>query len=75
MLNYDRARGRDVEALQNWLDGTGSIDRAETEYLTQSQELVSLVSVKDNAVSRLEDWVEDKLIRFFSRHRTASRME
>lgn len=75
MLNYDRARGRDVEALQNWLEGTGSIDRVETEYLTQSQELVSLVSVKDNAVSRLEDWVEDKLIRFFSRHRTASRME
>lgn len=66
MLAFGRSESRDVESLQNWLDGTGCLAREETAYLTHRQELVSLAPAADNAVLQLEAWVEDKLIRFYN---------
>lgn len=65
MLNFGPARRRDVESLQNWLDGTGCLAREEAAYLTHHRELVSLAPAGDNAIIQLEAWVEDKLIRFY----------
>ncbi|KAF4630754.1 hypothetical protein G7Y89_g7386 [Cudoniella acicularis] len=65
VLSFGPAQRRDVESLQNWLEGTGCLAREETAYLTQHQELISLAPVGDNAVMQLEAWVEDKLIRFY----------
>ena len=64
MLSFGPAQRRDVESLQNWLDGTGCLAREETAYLAHRRELVSLAPVADSAVVQLEAWVEDKLIRF-----------
>jgi hypothetical protein len=65
MMNFGPAQRRDVESLQNWLDGTGCLAREETAYLTHNRELVSLAPAGDNAILQLEAWVEDKLIRFY----------
>jgi hypothetical protein len=64
VLSYGPAQRRDVESLQNWLDGTGCLAREEREYLAHHRELVSLAPVADTAVMQLEAWVEDKLISF-----------
>lgn len=72
MLAFGRSEGRDVESLQNWLDGNGCLAREETAYLTHRQELVSLAPAADSAVLQLEAWVEDKLIRFYSGFRSVS---
>ena len=65
MLHIDSARPRDIESLQNWINGTGCIARAETSYLARQQDLVSLGRQRDNAVQQLETWVEDKLVFFW----------
>jgi hypothetical protein len=64
-LSFDPAQPRDVLSLQNWVNGTGSLDRKETAYLTQPRELVNLATSGDSATTQLETWVEDKLIRFY----------
>lgn len=64
MLSLGVAHGREVESLQNWLDGNGCLARDETAYLTHHRELVSLAPISDNATLQFESWVEDKLIRF-----------
>ena len=64
MLSFGPAQRRDVESLQNWLDGTGCLAREEAAYLAHQRDLVSLAPVADNAVMQLETWVEDKLIRY-----------
>ena len=63
--NIDLARSRDVQSLQNWVDGTGCIARAETSYLEKQSDLVSLGRQGDNAVQQLQIWVEDMLIRYW----------
>jgi len=73
MLSFGCAQRRDVKSLQNWLDGTGCLAREETAYLTHQKELVSLAPAADNAVTQLEAWVEDKLVRFCSGFRRVSR--
>ncbi len=67
MMSLGLARDRDVESLQNWQAGTGSMAREETAYLSHHEELISVVPAGDNAVLQLETWVEDKLIRYFKR--------
>lgn len=62
MLSFSPAKPRDVESLQNWLSGTGSLARKEGAYLTHYRELASLAPAGDSAILQLEDWVEDKLI-------------
>lgn len=65
MLSYEIAHRRDVRSLQNWIDGTGCLAREETEFLLRRHELVTLAPAGDNAVVQLENWVEDRLIRFY----------
>lgn len=65
MLSFGPARERDIQSLQNWLDGTGCLAREETTYLSHKGELVSLAPAGDSAVVQFETWVEDKFIRFY----------
>lgn len=65
-LTLDPPSQRDVQALQNWLDGTGAVARDERAYLTHFQDLVTVAPTGDTAVVRLETWVEDQLIRYYS---------
>ncbi|KAJ5489859.1 hypothetical protein N7453_010684 [Penicillium expansum] len=60
---------RDVESLQNWLDGTGAVARDERVYLTHFQDLVTVAPTGDTAVVRLETWIEDKMIRYYGSFR------
>ena len=63
MLSLDAAEARDIDSLQNWVAGNGTVARKETEYLEHSRDLARLVPLRDNALSRVEIWVEDVLIR------------
>ena len=65
MLSMNPVSRKDVQSLQNWLDGTGCLAREETEYLTHQRELVSLAPAGDSALLQLEAWIEDNLIRFY----------
>ena len=65
MLSFAPAQARNVEAVRHWLDGSRCIARDETAYLTHTGDLISLIPEADNGKQRLEDWVEDKLIRFY----------
>ena len=66
VLSFSPVQSRDVESLQHWVEGTGFLAREETAYLAQQRELMSLAPVADNAITQLEAWVEDQLIRFCS---------
>lgn len=69
MHSLDAAKTRDIESLQNWLDGTGCIAREETAYLTHTRELASLAPPKDSALLTFEVWVENQLMRFYGNFR------
>lgn len=64
ILNYAHAKPRNILSLQNWINGNGCIARDETAYLTRCSDLIALNSSHDSATERLEDWIEDKLVRF-----------
>ncbi len=74
MLSFGYAQNRDVESLQNWVNGTGCLARQETAYLAHGRDLVSLAPAGDNAMVRFEIWVEDKLIRFYRGFREVIRI-
>lgn len=65
MLNFVPAQQRDINSLQNWVNGTGYLAREETAYLTHHHELVSLAPGGDSAIVKLEAWVEDKFIQLW----------
>ncbi|KAI0549270.1 hypothetical protein F4679DRAFT_272939 [Xylaria curta] len=71
VLSFGSAQPRDIESLQNWLDGTGCLAREETEYLS-SRDLMSLAPTVDNATMLLETWIEAKLIHFYRGFRKGS---
>ncbi|KAI0595954.1 hypothetical protein F4775DRAFT_594752 [Biscogniauxia sp. FL1348] len=57
---------RDVQSLQNWLNGTSCLSWAECEYLQKHDDLVGVAPANpDSAATRLEAWAEDVLIRHF----------
>ncbi|KAI9900825.1 hypothetical protein N3K66_005087 [Trichothecium roseum] len=56
---FDPAPRRAAGNLRNWVDGNGSIARAESEYLEHGRDLVSVGEVDDNAAAWLEALVED----------------
>ncbi|KAK4161143.1 hypothetical protein QBC43DRAFT_324188 [Cladorrhinum sp. PSN259] len=64
-LGFQPASPRAMFSLKNWVKGNGCLAREETEYLDCTTDLVSLCPAKDMAVTRLEAWVEDVLIRFY----------
>ncbi|KIW29935.1 uncharacterized protein PV07_05720 [Cladophialophora immunda] len=64
-LQLKPASPGDVTSLKNWVDGTASLAREETEYLNRPRDLVNLASLGDSAMAKLEAWVETKMIRFY----------
>ncbi|KAK5693657.1 hypothetical protein LTR97_010226 [Elasticomyces elasticus] len=64
-LNLNPAKSRHIHSLQNWIQGTASLSRAETAYLDESKDLAQLALSGDDAMVRLETSVEDLLIRFY----------
>lgn len=71
MLSLVPAQRRDVESLQNWLDGNGCLAEEESAYLSHHRELVSLAPAGDSAIMQLEAWVEDRLIQLWRKFRKA----
>lgn len=69
MLSLNPAEQRDVESLQNWLDGNGCLAKEESAYLAHCGELVSLAPTRDSAILQLENWVETRLIRLWRNFR------
>ncbi|KAK0739046.1 hypothetical protein B0T21DRAFT_285004, partial [Apiosordaria backusii] len=69
LLSYSRASSRDVTSLRNWLDETGCLSEEESLYLDRDRDLASLACSRDFAMSHLEEWVEDRLIQFYSQFR------
>jgi hypothetical protein len=67
VLGFEAASHRDVVSLQNWVSGNGCIAREETAYLTRAEELLSVVSPNDNAVTWLGALVEDSRVYFRER--------
>ncbi|KAK4176441.1 hypothetical protein QBC36DRAFT_311121 [Triangularia setosa] len=61
MLSFNPAQPRDIRSLQNWLKGNVTLARDESEYLSYRNDLLSLASTKDDAMTKLEAWVEDGL--------------
>lgn len=74
MMNLSLAQQRDVKSLQNWLDGSGNVARAERSYLLHHRELVSLTPAEDSAIAQLEVWVEDRFIQWWRGFRKVRRM-
>ena len=72
-MSLPKAPARDVVNLQNWVDGTGSLDRDETAYLSEPADLAGLVPPGDSATTQLESWVEDCLIRLHKGFRQVCR--
>ena len=72
ILRYEEANVRDLVSLQNWLRGNPCMTRAETAYLTYFNDLMSLNSSNDTAMTRLETWAEDCLIKFYKGFRQVS---
>ena len=70
MLDFKVAKPRDVGSLRNWVDGNACLSWEETDYLAHDKDLLSVASLEDNAVARLEAWVEDAFVRFFNGFRT-----
>ncbi|KAH8879228.1 hypothetical protein GQ53DRAFT_854994 [Thozetella sp. PMI_491] len=70
-LKFSRAAPRDVISLRNWVDATGCLSRPETQFLNHELELISLAS-DDSAMKKLEDWVEDLLVRYYKGFRMLS---
>ncbi|CEJ93277.1 hypothetical protein VHEMI08877 [[Torrubiella] hemipterigena] len=66
ILTIPPAHTRDVNSLQNWLQGTGCISREETAYLSHHEELMSLAAEDDDAMIQLGNWVESGLMRISS---------
>ncbi|KAF4961384.1 hypothetical protein FSARC_10200 [Fusarium sarcochroum] len=62
-LNFSAAEARDAQSLKNWLDGNGCLARDETAWLGHERDLFSLVPTVDNAVTRFENWIEDRAAR------------
>lgn len=65
MFHLSNAESRNIESLQNWLNGNVYIARNERAYLKQP-DLVSLAVASDSALVQLESWIEDRLVSFYS---------
>lgn len=66
ILRISDADQRDVAGLEKWLAGNMSLDR-DNEAYTQGKVSISLVASRDNALKKLEVWVEDLITRFSKR--------
>ncbi|KAM3081858.1 hypothetical protein ACMFMG_004328 [Clarireedia jacksonii] len=64
-LSYGTTPEREVQSLRNWVNNKGCLSRNETAYLANTRELMCLAPPKDSAMNRLENLVEDVLIKFY----------
>ncbi|KAK1828787.1 hypothetical protein QBC39DRAFT_358313 [Podospora conica] len=62
VLSLGGAHKRDITSLVRWLEGNGCIAREEARYLQNDQDLLSLAHEPDDALTKLESWVEDQLL-------------
>lgn len=62
MLSFESPRPQAVSSLQNWIKGTGSIARQESEYLKHSSDLLGVVVADDTVIAWLEDLTERTFI-------------
>jgi hypothetical protein len=54
VLQLPNAAARDIKSIKNWINGTGCIARAESEFLEQHDDMVNLAGTFDNAVHFVE---------------------
>lgn len=54
VLDYRQARERDIASLEHWVEGTGSIARAETAFLRRHRDLVGIASSYGDLLSFLQ---------------------
>ena len=65
IFNLKVARSRDVSNLWNWLEYTGCIARAETEFLTEEKDLISPIRAEDHALTPFQEVIEDIAVKFW----------
>jgi hypothetical protein len=59
MFELNNAIARDVQSLQNWLNGNSCLSWEESEYLNHKEDLLAVSHTEDDAAKRLEIWVEN----------------
>jgi hypothetical protein len=64
MLQSESAPPGIISSLQNWMNGNGCIARAESTYLDDLGDLISVASSNDTVVKWLETLVEHIVARF-----------
>ncbi|BCS28103.1 uncharacterized protein APUU_61151S [Aspergillus puulaauensis] len=68
ILEFSNPNPRNTTNLQKWVHGNRCIARDEVKYLTYGgNELLCMATPADSTVARMEDWVEDNLVRFSKR--------
>lgn len=72
VLDYRQARGRDIASLEHWVEGTGSIARAETTFLRRRRDLVGIASSYGDVLSFLQTGLLQLAIPLFRGFRKVS---
>ena len=67
ILQFTAASPRDILSLRNWVDGTASLARDETDYLTRASDLFSVDMGSDDACAPLERMIEAFAERLYQR--------
>jgi hypothetical protein len=57
MLSFDSPLSLHTSSLSNWIDGTGSISREESEFLSREEDLLTIAPLDDGVHSWLERFV------------------
>ncbi|KAK4222723.1 hypothetical protein QBC38DRAFT_489203 [Podospora fimiseda] len=65
ILGLPAAHKRDITSIRNWVEGTASVSKVETNYLSHQDELACLAPSGDSALHQLECWIEDKFRSYF----------
>ena len=65
MLEFNNAVPRDVLSLKNWVEGNPDLQRDETAYLDRNTDLISVATVEDNALNRLEALLERSMVQHY----------
>jgi hypothetical protein len=67
VVQLPNAAQRDVKSIKNWIEGTGCIARAESEFLDRQDDMVNLAGTFDNAVHYVEIVAEKIAFRISAR--------
>jgi hypothetical protein len=72
---YERPDTKYVSSLQRWIRGNSCIARNEAKFLESGEDLLTLISTEDGAVSWLERYVCDALVGLFKVKNTPSLLQ